>query len=162
MDRIANKLDFEEELKPIDFNFSIDDFSFYHKHKSDKIRLDEMGSGANWLACHLSLFLSFLHLSCSNPKSIIPSFLMIDQPSQVYFPRTAKKSELNDSEDEEKYDENIKQVVNIFKVLNEEIELIHKNTNTKPQIIVLEHAKEKDFEEFIIKDWVKNEGGGLI
>lgn len=162
MDRIASKLDFEEELKPIDFHFNIDDFNFYHKHKSEKIRLDEMGSGANWLACHLSLFLSFLHLSCSNSKSIIPSFLMIDQPSQVYFPRTAKKTELNDSEDEEKYDENIKQVINIFKVLNEEIELIHKNTNIKPQIIVLEHAKENDFEEFIIKDWIKSEGGGLI
>lgn len=162
MDRIASKLDFEEELKPIDFQFDIDNFNFYHKHKSDKIRLDEMGSGANWLACHLSLFLSFLHLSCNNPKSIIPSFLMIDQPSQVYFPRTAKKSELNNLEDEEKYDENIKQVVNIFKVLNDEIELIYKNTNIKPQIIVLEHAKEKDFEEFIIKDWIKSEGDGLI
>ena len=87
---------------------------------------------------------------------------MIDQPSQVYFPRTTKKNELNDTEDEEKYDENIKQVINIFKVLNEEIELIHKNTNVKPQIIVLEHAKERDFGEFIIKDWIKSEGGGLI
>ena len=162
MDRIATKLDFEKELKPIDFHFNIDDFSFYHKHKSEKIRLDEMGSGANWLACHLSLFLSFLHLSCNNSKSIIPSFLMIDQPSQVYFPRTAKKSELNDSEDVEKYDGNIKQVINIFNVLNEEIELIYKNTKVRPQIIVLEHAKEKEFEEFIIRDWVKSESDGLI
>ena len=87
---------------------------------------------------------------------------MIDQPSQVYFPRTAKKSELNDSEDVEKYDENIKQVINIFNVLNEEIQLIHKNTKVKPQIIVLEHAKEDDFEKYIIRDWVKSEGGGLI
>lgn len=162
MDRIANKLDFEKELKPIDFYFDIDNFNFHHKHKSDKIRLDEMGSGANWLACHLSLFLSFLHLSCSNPKSIIPSFLMIDQPSQVYFPRTAKKSELNDSEDKEKFDDNIEQVRNIFKVLNEEIELILKNTNVKPQIIVLEHANDDNFKEFIIKDWDKSKDEGLI
>ncbi|WP_440880292.1 DUF3732 domain-containing protein [Tenacibaculum sp. C7A-26P2] len=161
MDRIASKLDFEKELKPIDFYFNIDDFSFYHKHKSDKIRLYEMGSGANWLACHLSLFLSLLHLSCSNSESIIPSFLIIDQPSQVYFPRTAKKSEL-DSEDAKKYDENIEQVIKIFKVLNEEIELIFKNTNVKPQIIVLEHANEKEFEKYIIRDWVKSEGKGLI
>ncbi|WP_165731204.1 DUF3732 domain-containing protein [Polaribacter sp. 20A6] len=162
MDRIASKLDFEKELKPIDFHFNIDDFSFYHKHKSEKIRLYEMGSGANWLACHLSLFLSFLHLSCSNPKSIIPSFLMIDQPSQVYFPRTAKKTELNDPEEKVEFDVNIERVKDIFKVLNEEIELIFKNTKVKPQIIVLEHAKEDEFEEFIIKDWVKSEGGGLI
>lgn len=59
MDRICDKLDFEEELKPIDLHFNIEDFSFYHKHKSDKIRLDEMGSGANWLASHLSIFYLF-------------------------------------------------------------------------------------------------------
>ena len=92
MDRICDKLDFEEELKPINLHFNIEDFSFYHKHKNDKIRLDEMGSGANWLASHLSIFLSFLYLNTKNEKSVIPSFLILDQPSQVYFPRTAKKS----------------------------------------------------------------------
>lgn len=162
MDRIANKLDFEEELKPIDFNFDIDNFNFYHKHKSNKIRLAEMGSGANWLACHLSLFLSFLHLSCSNDKSITPTFLILDQPSQVYFPRTAKKNEIDDKEEVEKYDENIEQVRNIFKVLNEEIELIFKETKVKPQIIVLEHANDDDFKQFIIRDWNKSKGDGLI
>ncbi|WP_158963705.1 DUF3732 domain-containing protein [Myroides fluvii] len=162
MDRIANKLDFEEELKPIDFQFNIDDFSFYHKHKSEKIRLDEMGSGANWLACHLSLFLAFLHLSCSHNKSIIPNILILDQPSQVYFPRTAKKNEITDQEELQQYDENIKQVINILKVLNEEIELIYKNYGIKSQIIVLEHAKEQEFEKYILKDWIKAEEGGLI
>lgn len=162
MDRIANKLDFEEELKPIDFNFNIDDFSFYHKHSGYKIRLDEMGSGANWLACHLSLFVSFLHLSCSNPKSVIPSFLMIDQPSQVYFPRTAKKGEINDSDEIHNFDENIQQVRNIFKVLDEELELIKEQTGIKPQIIALEHANDPAFEKFIIKDWSKSKGEGLI
>jgi len=162
MDRIANKLDFEQELKPIDFYFDIDSFNFHHKHNSTKIRLDEMGSGANWLACHLSLFLSFLHLSSNNRKSIIPTFLMIDQPSQVYFPRTAKRSDLNDSEEEEKFDDNIQQVRKIFKVLNEEIELIFKKTKVKPQIIVLEHANDDDFKKYIIKDWVKSNGDGLI
>ncbi len=87
---------------------------------------------------------------------------MIDQPSQVYFPRTAKKTELNDSEDEEKYDENIERVKDIFKVLSEEIDLIHKNTSIKPQIIVLEHANDDAFKKYIIKDWIKSEGGGLI
>lgn len=162
MDRIADKLYFENELKPIDFYFDIDSFNFYHRHNNTKIRLDEMGSGANWLACHLSLFISFLHLSCNNSKSIIPSFLMIDQPSQVYFPRTAKKNELNDSEEEGKFDDNIEQVRKIFKVLNEEIKLISENTKVKPQIIVLEHANDDDFEEFIIKDWNKSNGDGFI
>ena len=87
---------------------------------------------------------------------------MIDQPSQVYFPRTAKKSELNNLEDERKYDENIERVKDIFKVLSEEIDLIHEKTGIIPQIIVLEHANDDTFEKFIIKDWIKSEGGGLI
>jgi len=162
MDRIGNKLDFEKELKPIDFHFEIDTFNFYHKHKGSKIRLDEMGSGANWLACHLSLFLSFLHLSCSKQKSIIPTFLMLDQPSQVYFPRTAKKEEIDILEEKEKWDDNIEQVRKIFRTINDEINLIHNETGTKPQVIVLEHANDPDFKEFIIKDWNKSKGNGLI
>lgn len=160
MDRIANKLDFEEELKPINFNFNLKDFIFHHE-SNGKIRLDEMGSGANWLACHLSIFLSFLHLSSSNKKSLIPSFLFLDQPSQVYFPKTTIKKDL-EGEDAIKFDENIEQVKNIFKVINEEIELIFEKTKIKPQVIVLEHANDPSFEQFIIEDWNKNNGEGLI
>lgn len=161
MDRIASKLDFEDELLPIDFQFDLEKFTFKHRHKKQDIRLDEMGSGANWLACHLSIILAFLHLNCKNKKSSIPSFLMLDQPSQVYFPKTAKKDELN-NEEESAFDENIKQVRKIFKVLNEEIELIETNTGIKPQIIVLEHANDEEFKKFIIKEWDKNKGEGLI
>ncbi|MEP6804275.1 MAG: DUF3732 domain-containing protein, partial [Flavobacterium sp.] len=148
--------------KPIDLNFNIEDFSFYHKNKDGKIRLDEMGSGANWLASHLSIFLSFLYLNLKNKKSVIPSFLVLDQPSQVYFPRSSKKEDLTDEEDLMKFDDNIDQVKNIFKVLSEEIELIYINTGIKPQIIVLEHANDESFEKFIIKDWNKSKGQGLI
>lgn len=161
MDRIASKLDFEKELLPIDFHFDLGKFTFKHRHKKQDIRLDEMGSGANWLACHLSIMLAFLHLNCKNKKSSMPSFLILDQPSQVYFPKTAKKNELN-KEEEEHFDENIKQVRGIFKVLNEEIELIETNTGIKPQIIVLEHANDEEFKKFIIKEWDKNKGEGLI
>jgi hypothetical protein len=161
MDRIAKKLDFEDDLLPIDFQFDLEKFTFKHRHKKQDIRLDEMGSGANWLACHLSIMLAFLHLNCKNKNSSIPSFLMLDQPSQVYFPKTAKKNEL-DKEEEEQFDENIKQVRGIFKVLNEEIELIETNTGIKPQIIVLEHANDEEFKKFIIKEWDKNKKEGLI
>lgn len=162
MDRICGKLDFEEELKPVDLYFNIEDFSFYHKNNGEKIRLDEMGSGANWLASHLSIFLSFLYLNLKNEKSVIPGFLVLDQPSQVYFPRSSKKSELTDEDEILKFDDNINQVKNIFKVLNEEIELIKEKTGVEPQIIVLEHANEESFYKFIIKDWDKSKGQGLI
>lgn len=162
MNRIADKLDFEKELKPIDFHFDIDNFEFYHKYKGEKIKLYEMGSGANWLACHLSIFLAFLHLSCKNSKSVIPNLLMLDQPSQVYFPRTAKKTDFEEKNEQKEYDENIVQVRKIFKVLEEEINIIYDKTNMKPQIIVLEHANDDEFKKYIIKEWDKNKGEGFI
>lgn len=51
MNRLAQCLDFEEEYKPINLNFGLLDSSFdvYQQNKKDKIHLDEMGSGANWV-----------------------------------------------------------------------------------------------------------------
>jgi hypothetical protein len=47
----------------------------------------EIGSGENWMAYHLAALLAlhgvFLARGAANP---VPSFLVIDQPSQVYFP----------------------------------------------------------------------------
>lgn len=161
MDRIADKLDFEKELKPVNFFFDLKDFSFKHEHDG-AIRLDEMGSGANWLACHISVFLAFMYLRCKNKKSVIPTFLMIDQPSQVYFPRTTRKEELEDEDEKNAYDDNIEQVKKIFRVLKEEIDLIYSKHQIKPQIIVLEHANDPDFKEHILLQWNKKKGEGLI
>ena len=150
MNKICNKLDFEDELKPIDLHFDLRNFSFYHKFKKTNITLSEMGSGANWLACHLSLFLALLSVICRAKNSHIIPLLVIDQPSQVYFPRGA---ELND--------ENIVQVTNIFDILAEFIEETLTETKVYPQIIVLDHAdnlklKKYDFESFVRKRWGKN------
>ena len=64
MTRISEKLNFEKELTPGQMRFDLKTFEFYYNFERQNISLSEMGSGANWLACHLSLFLSLLHLSC--------------------------------------------------------------------------------------------------
>jgi hypothetical protein len=115
-----------------------------------------MGSGANWLACHLSLFLALLRLNCKSAKSSIPAFLFIDQPSQVYFPTKYGLVEEGAS-----LDENIKQVSNIFKVLAEEVASIWEDYDFEPQIIVMEHADEPEFENYIRRRWKKG-GDKLI
>ena len=159
MTEICNQLDFEEELKPGTLRFSLETFSFYYHFKDkEKIYLSEMGSGANWLACHLSLFISLLHLNCRSDKSSIPSFLFIDQPSQVYFP--GKYGKVDDSE-QNSADENIKQVKNIFTVLIREIKKIKEDCGFEPQIIVMEHADEPDFNQYVKARW-KKDGNKLI
>ena len=52
----------------------------------DVTYLHEMGSGANWVAYHLIVHFGF-HVHFAKENSPVPSFLFIDQPSQVYFPR---------------------------------------------------------------------------
>ena len=101
MNSICEKLDFEEELKPSDLNFDLKNFEFFHLKNKDKIYLSEMGSGANWLACHLSLFLGILKLACKEKKSSIPNFLFLDQPSQVYFPKSFSKDEFESDGNQE-------------------------------------------------------------
>jgi len=158
MTEICNRLDFENELKPGRLQFSLSDFTFYyHFNENEKIYLSEMGSGANWLACHLSLFIALLHLNCKSQKSCIPSFLIIDQPSQVYFPREYGKIE----DEGVNLDENIIQVKNIFKVLKDEIDIIKNDCGFEPQIIVMDHADEPEFSEYVRKRWKKN-GDKLI
>ena len=117
-----------------------------------------MGSGANWLACHLSLFLALLHLSCVSPKSSIPSFLFIDQPSQVYFPRDYGET---DSDGISTPDENIFQVKNIFTVIINYLEEIKKDCGFLPQVIIMEHADEKEFHDFVRARW-KKDGKKLV
>lgn len=95
MNRLSYTLDFEKEYMPINLNFGLVDQTFdlyQHQNGKDKIYLYEMGSGANWVSCHIALFLSFLRLFASNKKSPMPLFLFFDQPSQVYFPRGDEKT----------------------------------------------------------------------
>jgi hypothetical protein len=160
MTDICGKLDFEEELKPGRLQFSLEKFDFYYNYnEKEKIHLSEMGSGANWLACHLSLFLSLLHLNSRELKSSIPSFLFIDQPSQVYFP--SKYKEVEDGTGET-VDENIVQVKNIFKVISDELSTIEQEVGFLPQVVVMEHADEPEFDEFIKARWTKQSGKKLI
>lgn len=153
MTQICNELDFEEELKPAKLYFSLKDFDFYHYHAKERISLHEMGSGANWLACHLSLFLGLLFLLSVEKKSCIPAFLFLDQPSQVYFPSDSDRKLAKHSD--------IKQVENIFNTINSVLNYIYKASNFMPQVIVLEHAdklqlKDIEFDSIVRKRWREN------
>lgn len=166
MTEISMKLDFESELQPGTMRFDLKTFNFYYNFKNSDILLSEMGSGANWLASHLSLFLGLLHLNCKEKKSVIPSFLFIDQPSQVYFPKATRSlnsevGAIKDDDDRKEADENIVQVKNIFKVINEELKEMHELYESLPQIVVLEHADEEELDKYVIKRW-SSKGEKLI
>lgn len=88
------------------FKISLTNFDLWHeKENKDKVYLRSMGSGANWLYSHITLFLALHNFFCYlGIKSIVPPILFLDQPSQVYFPTSIKdeNNEFNIDHIEEK------------------------------------------------------------
>ncbi|MBF4376453.1 DUF3732 domain-containing protein, partial [Vibrio anguillarum] len=157
---LKKDLDFEDDLRNGEMKFKTEDFTFSYYFKKQEILLSEMGSGANWLACHLAVFLSILKLTSSS-NSVIPAILFLDQPSQVYFPKVTRRFSSNNKQellDEEEVDENIKQVINIFKVFERFLNELERDPKIgfKPQIIVLEHADEPEFYQYVRYRWSSN------
>lgn len=159
MNKIGNKLDFEEQFKPLNFWFNLEEFSLTLTADIGRITLSEMGSGANWLTCHISLFLSLLHYLAVQKKSVVPSFLFLDQPSQVYFP-----SEFGDSENK---NHDIRQVEKVYVAILDEINEIKEISGYFPQVIVTDHADNLDlgkysFNDYVRKRWTPNKDNALI
>lgn len=148
MSNLCNLLDFEEDFRPAKLYMSLNDLALHHQdHKYGTVTLSDMGSGANWLAFHLSAALGMLRLFCSYPKSCMPSFLFLDQPSQVYFPDSYSQV----SEDTERVQE-------IYINILREIHRIRADAGYYPQVIVLDHAVnlnlgEYNFSKFIRANW---------
>ncbi|EMB9231494.1 DUF3732 domain-containing protein [Vibrio harveyi] len=160
MNKLKKDLDFEDDLRNGEMKFKTEDFTFAYYFKNQEILLSEMGSGANWLACHLAVFLSILKLTSSS-NSVIPAILFLDQPSQVYFPKVTRRFSSNNKQEllgEEEVDENIKQVINIFKVFERFLNELERDPKIgfKPQIIVLEHADEPEFDQYVRYRWSSN------
>ena len=160
MNRLALTLDFEEEYRPIDLNFGLTDGSFdiyQHQNKYEKIYLYEMGSGANWVSCHIALFLSFLHFFAKQEKSPMPLIMFFDQPSQVYFPQ-------GDENEKEVAQADLIAVNKMYTTIFNEIKSIGKDTGILPQIIIVDHVDGKkldckeEFESFIRCNWRNNTG----
>lgn len=144
MNRIGEKLNFEEEYKPLDMHFKIEetDFKFHLKKGNDNINLFEMGSGANWISCHISLFLSMMSYFCSQPNNCILKTMFFDQPSQVYY-----------SNQNEEIDVDRDSVLRIYQTIFEEVDNISSETGICPQIILVDHANYSEFSKYVRAEW---------
>ena len=155
MNRLSLSLDFEDEYRPINLNFGLLDETFdiyQYQNNREKIHLYEMGSGANWVSCHIALFLSFLRYFAKQDNSPMPLFMFFDQPSQVYFPQ-------GDSKDDEITQADLMAVNKMYKTIFDEINSIGEDTGILPQIIIVDHVDgnnlecEKEFEEYVRCNW---------
>lgn len=89
---IGKHFDFEDSYKSGSLKFDIDSFDLWHETPgvngapAKKVFLRSMGSGANWLYSHLTLFLSLHYQFAAYADCRLPPVLFLDQPTQVYFP----------------------------------------------------------------------------
>jgi hypothetical protein len=151
MAEIGNRFDFEESYRPINLKFSLSTFDLWHEtSEGRKVFLRSMGSGANWLYCHLTLFLALHRYFCSLGDSCsVPSILFFDQPSQVYFPSVIdndvnfdpeKLAELEGASRKRTVDEDIRAVEGLYSELVRFCRITLEKTGIEPQLIVTDHA----------------------
>lgn len=134
MEKILPQLDVEHPEDPVEF--VIKDLSVRIKNSSGRDDyLWEIGSASNWLSYHIALFLALQIFFQTKSVVNIPNFIIFDQPSQVYFPRTGYSDV-----DDPVYlnDEDRSSVKKVFKTLSDYVD----NANFDIQIIVTEHAED--------------------
>jgi len=133
MSKILAQLDVEHPDDPVEF--VIKDLTICVKNSSGRNDyLWEIGSASNWLSYHISLILALQYFFQTKQSANVPNFIIFDQPSQVYFPRTQNSIDENDQilNDDDK-----NAVRKIFEALSDFI----KSAEVDIQIIVTEHAE---------------------
>lgn len=134
MGKILAKLDVEHPDDPVEL--VIKDLTVRVKNSSGRDDyLWEIGSASNWLSYHISLFLALQHYFQTKSSANVPNFIIFDQPSQVYFPRTRYTA---DEYEQQLNDDDKNAVKKIFEALSNFV----KNASFDIQIIVTEHAED--------------------
>ncbi|MCT7571130.1 DUF3732 domain-containing protein [Aliarcobacter butzleri] len=137
--------------------FDIKDVTAYQQSINNIFYLSDIGSAENHLSFHLSVFLGLHKYISNNPRSILPSLIFLDQPSQVYFPK---------QEDFKNGTGDIKKVEDMYKSIIKFIEDVNQNEIVnKIQIIIVDHfySKEDWYQKYLVEpQWEKEKNLGLI
>ena len=117
------------------------------------VYMNKTGGGENHLAYHLAALLA-LHRFASTYNQPMPRFMLIDQPTQVYFPSEGAYLEAGGSIEQTEKDADLEAVRRLFEVL------FRFTIEDAPgfQLIVTEHANLRDewFQAALVEDpWTK-------
>lgn len=153
--RILPGLDAERPNDPIEL--SITDLTLRVKGRTREDYLWEIGSGANWLAYHVTISLALQQFFLEDLRSPVPGFLVYDQPSQVYFPRKLAGMGQSATDDPALPDEDIEAVRKVFAVFSKLVA----DAKGKLQVIVLDHASDSVWGDVPNVHLVEEWRGGL-
>ncbi len=140
----SKNLDLEYQDAPI--RFDIKKLTIFADTPTKSVPLNQTGSGANWIAYHLLIHFA-LHKHFVKANRPVPRFLILDQPSQVYYPPekdAVLKGKLATSSDETA----VKQIYDFILLATKELA-------PHFQVIITDHAKlnYKEFSECITEEW---------
>lgn len=144
---------FEAEFGNFPARFDLTNVTIVIDRPERPVPMSRTGGGENHLAYHLSALLA-LHLFAVKNNRPIPRFLLIDQPTQVYFPSEQVYQEADGSIQKTEADADLAAVRRLF-------DLLHKFTQEDApgfQLIVTEHAnlREQWFQDALVEQpWTK-------
>ena len=144
MTKYSSQLDLEH--KGSSLRLDIKKLTVVANSEDGPIPLSRMGSGENWVGYHVLAHLA-LHWWFRRRSRPVPAFLILDQPTQAYYPPDAQNGSLEEIE----ADEDRMAVLSLFRLMSiacQEIEFPF-------QLIVLDHAhlREEWFENSIVEEW---------
>ena len=134
--KLLPMLDVERPDDPLEL--IIDDLTVRVTSSKRYDYLWEIGSGSNWLSYHLATILGLQQFFMDLKHSPVPNFVVIDQPSQVYFPKQLTARSGDENADPEFRDEDVEAVRKAFAVMGE---VVNKSEG-RLQILVFDHAPE--------------------
>lgn len=144
---------FDAEFSAFPSRFDLNHLTIIFDRPDRPVPMSRTGGGENHLAYHLSALLA-LHLFAARNNRPIPQFLLIDQPTQVYFPSEKVYQEADGSVQRTEADADLAAVRRLF-------ELLLKFTQRDVpgfQLIVTEHANLRDqwFQNALVEQpWTK-------
>lgn len=98
--------------------------------------LAEVGSASNWVSFHLALMCSLQEYFVEQNTSCVPSFIIFDQPSQVYFPKIKRDDENTEYDPRYENEDDVLAVKSMFRTLAKSV----LDNEGAWQCIILDHA----------------------
>lgn len=144
---------FQAEFGNFPARFDLTNVTIVIDRPERPVPMSRTGGGENHLAYHLSALLA-LHLFAVKNNRPIPRFLLIDQPTQVYFPSEQVYRDADGSIQKTEADADLAAVRRLF-------DLLYKFTQEDApgfQLIVTEHAnlREQWFQDALVEQpWTK-------
>ena len=144
---------FNAEFAPYPARFNLSQLTIIFDRPERPVPMSRTGGGENHLAYHLSALLA-MHVFAAQNNCPIPRFMLIDQPTQVYFPSEQVYKDADGSVLNTERDADLNAVRRLF-------ELLLKFTQEDVpgfQLIITEHAnlREQWFQDSLVEEpWTK-------